>query len=57
MSEVMSGKNLTVIVLDEVEAVALRDALMQVDMDAKLGNQGSQKIIDKLISLAEALVG
>ena len=57
MSEVMSGKNLTVIVLDEVEAVALRDALMQIDMDAKLGNQGSQKIIDKLISLAEALVG
>ena len=57
MSEVMSGKNLTVIVLDEVEAAALRDALMQVDMDAKLGNQGSQKIIDKLISLAEALVG
>ena len=57
MSEVVSGKNLTVIVLDEVEAEALRDALLQVDMHAKLGNQIAQETIDKLISLAEALVG
>jgi len=57
VSEVVSGKNLTVIVLDEVEAEALRDALLQVDMHAKLGNQIAQETIDKLISLAEALVG
>jgi len=57
VSEVVSGKNLTVIVLDEVEAEALRDALLQVDMHAKLGNQIAQETITKLISLAEALVG
>ena len=57
MSEVVSGKNLTVIVLDEVETEALRDALLQVDMHAKLGNQIAQETIDKLISLADALVG
>ena len=57
MSEVVSGQNLTVIVLDEGETEALRNALLQVDMHAKLGNQIAQETIDKLISLADALVG
>ena len=56
MSEVVSGKNLTVIVLDEGETEALRDALLQVDMHAKLGNQIAQGTIDKLLSLADALL-
>ena len=56
MSEVVRGKNLTVIVLDEGETEALRDALLQVDMHAKLGNQIAQGTIDKLLSLADALL-
>jgi hypothetical protein len=56
MAEVVSGSNLTTIVLDESEVEALKEALTLVDMDAKMSRgEYSQEICDKLISLFDAL--
>jgi hypothetical protein len=57
MSEVISGKNLTTIVLDEVEVEALRGCLRTIDAAAKLGDdvEFEQKLCDKLTSLFDAL--
>jgi hypothetical protein len=57
MSEVISGKNLTTIVLDEVEVEALRGCLRTIDAAAKLGDdvEFEQNLCDKLTSLFDAL--
>lgn len=55
MSEVISGKNLTTIVLDEVEVEALRGCLETIDSAAKVGFEFEQKLCDKLTSLFDAL--
>ena len=57
MSEVISGKNLTTIVLDEVELDALIGCLRTVDAAAQLGDdvEFEQVLCRKLASLFEAL--
>lgn len=56
MAEVVSGSNLTTIVLDESEVEALREALYLLDMDAKMSKgEYSQATCDKLASLFDAL--
>lgn len=55
MSEVVSGKNLTTIVLDEAEVEALRGCLRTIDAAAKVGFEFEQKLCDKLRDLFDAL--
>ena len=57
MSEVVSGKNLTTIVLNEEEVEALRGCLRTIDAAAKLGDdvEFEQGLCDKLTDLFDAL--
>lgn len=57
MSEVVSGKNLTTIVLDEVEVEALRSCLRLIDAAAKMGDdvEFEQGLCDRLSDLFDAL--
>lgn len=57
MSEVVSGENLTTIVLDQAEVEALRGCLRTIDQAAQLGDdvEFEQKLCDKLRDLFDAL--
>jgi Trp operon repressor len=57
MSEVISGKNLTTIVLTESEMLDLVSCLRIIEEKAKLGNRRNfeQKLCDKLSDLFDAL--
>lgn len=57
MSEVVSGKNLTTIVLTESEVLSLVSCLRIIDAAAKLGDdvEFEQKLCDKLVDLFDAL--
>ena len=57
MSEVVSGKNLTTIVLTESEVLDLVSCLRIIGEKAKLGNRRNfeQKLCDKLRDLFDAL--
>lgn len=57
MSEVVSGKNLTTIVLTESEVLSLVSCLRIIEEMAKLGNRGDfeEKLCYKLRDLFDAL--
>jgi hypothetical protein len=57
MSEVVSGENLTVIVLNEDEVDALVGCLRTIDAAAKLGDdvEFEQDLCNRLTSLFDAL--